>query len=72
VRSFKAASARAINIRSGTPGTTIWQRNYYEHVARDESELQRIRQYIVNNPVQWAEDEENSDTVRAVELRMKE
>lgn len=71
VRSFKAASARRINFSSGTPGATIWQRNYYEHVVRDESELQRVREYIVNNPAQWAEDEENPNAVRPAGLQLK-
>ena len=35
----------------------IWQRNYYEHMIRDESELQRIREYIINNPANWEKDE---------------
>ena len=38
----------------------IWQRNYYEHVIRNEKELERIRQYIINNPLQWEYDRENS------------
>ena len=37
----------------------LWQRNYYEHVIRDEDHLNRIRQYIMENPLRWAEDEEN-------------
>jgi REP element-mobilizing transposase RayT len=37
----------------------FWQRNYYEHVIRNEDELNRIRQYIIDNPVQWAADREN-------------
>ncbi len=37
----------------------VWQRNYYEHVVRDEADLARIRQYIADNPAQWADDEEN-------------
>lgn len=37
----------------------LWQRNYYEHIIRNEDELNRIRKYIVNNPAQWAEDKEN-------------
>jgi REP element-mobilizing transposase RayT len=37
----------------------LWQRNYYEHVVRDEEELNRIRQYIACNPLQWAFDPEN-------------
>ena len=34
----------------------FWQRNYYEHIIRDENDLNRIREYIVNNPLKWAED----------------
>jgi len=37
----------------------FWQRNYYEHVIRDEDDLNRIRQYIIDNPSKWDEDEEN-------------
>ena len=71
VRSFKAASSRRMNLSSSTPGATIWQRNYYEHVIRGESELQRVREYIVNNPARWAEDEENPNAVRPVGQRLK-
>ena len=31
----------------------LWQRNYYEHIVRDEQDLARIRHYIVTNPAQW-------------------
>lgn len=37
----------------------LWQRNYYEHIIRDEDSLNRIRQYITDNPAQWALDREN-------------
>jgi putative transposase len=37
----------------------IWQRNYYDHIIRDEKELNQVRQYILENPVKWLEDEEN-------------
>jgi len=37
----------------------LWQRNYYEHVIRDDASLNLIRQYIMDNPPRWAEDEEN-------------
>jgi REP element-mobilizing transposase RayT len=37
----------------------FWQRNYYEHIIRNEDESNHIRQYIINNPLQWAEDENN-------------
>ena len=35
---------------------TLWQRNYWEHIIRDEPELHRIREYIRNNPLQWQHD----------------
>lgn len=37
----------------------LWQRNYYEHIIRDEADLERIRDYIQSNPADWDEDEEN-------------
>jgi len=37
----------------------FWQRNYYEHIIRNENELYRIREYIQNNPLKWELDQEN-------------
>jgi putative transposase len=37
----------------------FWQRNYFEHVVRDDEDLDRIRQYIIDNPTKWGEDENN-------------
>ena len=34
----------------------IWQRNYYEHIIRNEKSFNDIRAYIANNPAKWAED----------------
>jgi len=59
VRAFKAASSKRINNLRGTPGMPVWQRGYYEHVVRGEGELERIRQYIVDNPRNWAGDLDN-------------
>jgi putative transposase len=42
----------------------LWQRNYYEHIIRDEDELRRIRQYVAENPVRWAFDRENPKAAR--------
>ena len=39
----------------------IWQRNYYERVVRGEKELQRAREYIALNPLEWLLDSENPD-----------
>lgn len=37
----------------------FWQKNYYEHVIRNDDEMARIRQYIVENPMKWELDREN-------------
>lgn len=34
----------------------LWQRNYWEHIVRNERELHRIREYIINNPAKWESD----------------
>lgn len=39
----------------------LWQRNYYEHIIRNETELNRIRQYIVTNPANWKQDQYYSE-----------
>ena len=53
VRGFKSAVTKRINELRETPGAKLWQRNYWEHIVRNESELNRIRAYIQNNPAQW-------------------
>ena len=59
LRAFKTFSARRINALHNTVGTPFWQCNYYEHIIRNEAALNRIRQYIADNPARWAEDPEN-------------
>ena len=63
VRAFKTFSARRINDVRGAVGTPVWQRNYYEHIIRDDEALNRIRQYIMDNPARWHEDPENPHTM---------
>jgi putative transposase len=63
VGSFKSAATKRINEHRGTPGTPVWQRNYYEHIIRNDESLNRIRQYIMNNPLQWTLDRENPAVV---------
>lgn len=51
----------------------LWQRSYHEHVIRNESSLETIRNYIVNNPAQWEMDEdnpENMETGHSVQVRL--
>ena len=43
------------------PGAPFWQRNYWEHIIRNEASLNRIREYIENNPARWAEDQLHPD-----------
>ena len=49
VRSFKTLVTKAARLK-------IWQRSYYDHVIRNESDYFRIRQYIDTNPARWTED----------------
>ena len=53
VAGFKSAATKRINEQRGMPGVPVWQRNYYEHIIRNDADLQRIREYIVNNPLKW-------------------
>ena len=63
VRGFKTFSARHVNELRITPGIPVWQCNYHEHIVRNENELNRIREYIINNPLQWQFDRENPDRI---------
>ncbi len=57
MRAFKSATTKRTNEIRNNPGTPVWQRNYYEHVIRNETELNAIRQYILGNPANWQTDE---------------
>ena len=57
IRTYKAAVTTQCR-RAGHVGFA-WQRNYYEHVIRDENDLRRIQEYIHNNPAQWDLDRQN-------------
>lgn len=59
VRAFKSSVTQRYRDLEHTL-LPLWQRNYYEHVIRDEKDWQRIRDYIQNNPTRWAEDAEFS------------
>jgi hypothetical protein len=59
VRALKTFSSRKINQISKRTGQSIWQRGYYEHVIRTDESRDRIRRYIVNNPLSWHLDREN-------------
>ena len=59
IRKYKSTTTRQINIIRSTPGMPVWQRNYFEHILRNEIELNNIWKYIRNNPVRWAFDKDN-------------
>jgi len=63
VRSFKSATTKLINQTRNNAGQPVWQRSYYEHVVRDDEQLDRIRQYILDNPAKWSEDIENPQNI---------
>ena len=57
---FKYQSTKEMNLQGGTGTITkFWQRNYYEHIIRNEREMQKIWDYIETNPLHWADDGEN-------------
>ena len=55
IRGFKIGITKWA--RANGASHSPWQRNYYEHIIRNETELNKIREYIINNPVNWETDE---------------
>lgn len=68
VRAFKSFSSRRINNLRGTPGLAVWQRNFYDHIIRNQYEFNNIRLYITENPYGWNDDHENPDKLGGVEV----
>jgi len=62
VRAFKAKSAKTIH--DSGPKEFQWQRNFYDHVIRDGADLDRIRRYILDNPANWANDDDHPRNMR--------
>jgi REP element-mobilizing transposase RayT len=50
VGAFKTVVAAAVNRSRATRGRAVWQRGYYEHIVRNDRELEQIRSYIQSNP----------------------
>ena len=57
VRGFKIGVTKWM--RANTPVHDVWQRNYYEHIVRNNNELNRIHEYIAGNPARWESDHLN-------------
>jgi putative transposase len=64
VRAYKSAVTYAVNAAENQRGAVLWQRNYYEHIIRNDRELNNIRWYIVNNPLHWQLDRDNARNIR--------
>ncbi len=61
VAGFKSITTKRMNTIRNATGTPVWQRNYYEHIIRDQDSAARIRQYIQNNPIVWEQDQLRSN-----------
>lgn len=59
IRAFKSFSARRVNEHLNSSGIPRWQRNYYEHIIRNENEWNNIHLSIESNPSVWETDDEN-------------
>ncbi|VXD19586.1 transposase [Planktothrix paucivesiculata] len=57
IAGFKSATTKKINIIRDTPKNPVWQRNYYDHIIRNDESLERIREYVQNNPLSWENDQ---------------
>ncbi|MDD5063013.1 MAG: transposase [Candidatus Marinimicrobia bacterium] len=56
IRSFKSATTKMTNEYRNFNRQPVWQSGYYEHIIRNEDELNRIREYILTNPQNWLKD----------------
>lgn len=56
---FKSIVTKSVNSSRGESAEPVWQRNCYEHVIRDEGDMKSAREYILDNPARWADDEYN-------------
>jgi REP element-mobilizing transposase RayT len=57
VRAYNAAVTWRIHASDGYSQVPVWQRNYYDHIIRNETELQKIWDYIDTNPAKWTSDQ---------------
>lgn len=67
MRVFKSKSAIAVNRTLRRKERRVWQRSYYDRIIRDEAELIRVQQYIIDNPLRWELDRENPEAAAATE-----
>ena len=56
VRGFESAVTKQINVLRNTPGESVWQRNFHDHIICNKTEYYKIKNYIINNPGNWKND----------------
>lgn len=61
---YKYQTTKIINQMNKTTGNHVWQRNYYDHIIRNIDDLNKIREYIIQNPLKWALDRENPENMQ--------
>jgi REP element-mobilizing transposase RayT len=59
IGAVKSAVTRRIGLMPGHRGGPVWQGRYYEHIIRNGASYDDIRRYILENPTNWPQDEEN-------------
>ena len=60
---MKMRTSKNINLLRNTPGTKNWQRDFHDHLIRNDEEYYRIKKYIRNNPVNWNNEKFYNDIV---------
>ena len=74
---FKSKCTKRIRKLLKKPDFDVWQRNYHDHIVRDDRELETIREYIRMNPITWHYDRHNGEALapdscdRLVRLRRR-
>jgi putative transposase len=61
IAGFKSSVTKRAIAFDETIASSVWQRNFYEHIIRDEHEWAQIRTYIETNPANWSDDQENPE-----------
>jgi REP element-mobilizing transposase RayT len=64
VQGFKAATSSCAAREGVSPGGSVWQRGFYDHMIRTERTLSIVRRYIAMNPRLWKRDVENPERIR--------
>lgn len=62
VAGFKSSVTTRINTIRRSPGVPLWQRNFFDHIIGTDREYEQVAEYILDNPLKWAFDEENRIT----------